>query len=217
MILLWFHQCVFHSHFFATLPKATGYHVYSVQSLWPPDCFIACEFKPVAKCILGQRDKGHWASRLVLRREVKQGIVQAVCTCNNARVMRGRARTWWGEERWVNDEGDKGQSAISFKEGSIGIWGGWNVCVLTSDFGVFGHLDCPLFLPRHALSYSFVISSLLSPYSAQPTTCFPNLLPILLSMSISGTSMVQSLPVGLLARFPSGSSINSSLLTLSKT
>lgn len=171
----------------------------------------------MVKCILGERDKGHWASRLVLRREVKQGIVQAVCMC-------AVLQEWWEGEQgygegkkneWMrNDEGDEGQRAISCKEGPTGIWGGWNICVFPKV--ILGFLDTlivpPFYSPdTHSPILSHFLPSLLILCPAHYPFSKPS--PPSLYLSISGPNMVQSLSVGLLARFPSGSSINSWLLT----
>ena len=86
------------------------------------------------------------------------------------------------------------------------------VCACMNDSGVLGHLDCPCpallsvhFSPPLTLPYSF-------PVSPPPP---PSVASLPLSTSISGSIMVQSLLVGLPARFPSRHSINSLLLTLS--
>lgn len=121
--------------------------------------------------------------------------------------------------------GDKEQSAAKraqqgYEEAEMFLC----VCVYMSDSGVLRHPDCPSPLlfsvhlsPPYTLPYSFPSPCALPNFpSFHLPTSYPSSTPLPLYVSISGSTLVQSLLVGLLARFPSGHRINSLLLTLTQ-
>lgn len=127
-----------------------------------------------------------------------------------------------------DDEGDWGQGAISCKEGPTGIWGGRNVCVCVcvymSDSGLPGHFDCPsppllcvtLLLPTVPFFFPisllyFSLRTMSNSHSHFLTSSSFH------SLTISGSSLIQSLLVGLPAHFPLGHHINRILLILTQS